>query len=808
MKISHHWLNDYISLDKLEIEAISDHLTLLGLEVDTVHESGNKLEGVVIGLVKEVSQHPNADRLRICQVDLGTEHVQIVCGADNVAAGQKVPVATIGSVLPISLPDGSLLKIKKGKLRGEASMGMICAEDELGLGNNHDGIMVFDDADNRLQPGTHISSVVELSHDYVYEIELTPNRPDASCHFGVARDLSAKLKLPLRKPTFSEAIKQHKVVHEHNESCPDIEILAPELCHRYVGIRISGVAIKESPTWLKQRLESIGLRSINNVVDATNYVMMSLGQPLHAFDARFLADEKIQVKTFDHEQLFVTLDEEERNVPAGSLFICDGEGPVALAGIMGGMNSEVRTDTTDILLESAYFDPVSVRKTSKAIALQTDSSYRFERGIDPNGTLEAALYCADLILQLAGGTINGDILDLHPKKTAPVNLSIRTSFTNQLLGIDLSTQEIADILEALEFQVEIQGESCLVVVPTFRPDIQREVDLVEEVVRVYDINAIPRPQSGHLITPSPLPEAELLKEHLKKQCVALGFQEIYTNSLLPEEASEQQDLKVRTLNPLSSEMSVLRDNLEVGMLRSVAHNYKRQAQGMRFFELGHVFSYSGKEYGTYHTGVIEEERLQLSLSGQTLAEDWMIERQKQPFFELKAAVYSLLESLGLSATEISERLQGDSLQLKARKKVLAEITLLPKTVLKSYKIKQAVATAQLKLEPLLQVASLKKKYRAIPKYPVFEFDIAFLTDKQTHVGLLTESLRKGGKDLLRDILLFDVYEGDRIPEGKKSVAYRLNFQADKTLTAKHIEPIIKKMAATALKEFGAELRDA
>lgn len=807
MKISLQWLRDYINLDGLSPDEISDSLTLLGLEVDSLEQVGNQLDGVVIGLVESVAQHPNADRLKVCQVNLGTESVQIVCGASNVAAGQKVPVATVGSVLPTT--DGSVFKIKKGKLRGEVSMGMICAEDELGLGANHDGIMVFDDADNSLIPGTHISNVIELWNDHVFDIELTPNRPDASCHFGVARDLAAKYQEELSNPLNKDFEAKLSIVNAKSGHSPDISIENEQLCHRYVGIRMENVQVRPSPTWLVNRLESIGLRSINNVVDATNYVMMTLGQPLHAFDANLITSGKVVIKNFDQEMNFTTLDGQERKVPATSLFICDQDKPIALAGIMGGENSEVSESTSNILIESAYFDPVSVRKTSKALALQTDSSYRFERGIDPNGCLDAAIYCASLIADLANGNVSGDILDLHPIKTAPKTLTLRPDFANRILGLALSPIQMDEILGGLGFDTKLTDGEIQVSVPTFRPDVEREIDLVEEIVRVYDINAIPTPTTAPYIRPADIPELEIIKERLKSLSVGLGFQEIYTNSLLPESEMNASDAEhhVRTLNPLSSEMSVLRDQLESGMLKSMAHNYKRNATSMKFFEIGNIFKLSGSNEGSFHKGILEETILQLSISGKKSPKNWNSEAQDYDFFDLKSLVLSLLQGLGVQVDTLKEEVIEGKLLFSDRENELVQLHSVSSKDLKKWKIKKNIFTARFSVSALIEAANLKRKYVPIAKTPPAEFDMAFVMDKNTSAGAVASTIRQSIKQYLVDLQIFDIYEGDRIAENKKSVAYRLQVQSDETLTAKDIESIIKKVSKRLLKEHEAELRD-
>lgn len=805
MKISHQWLNKFIKLDAFTKDQISEHLTLLGLEIDTMEDVGNKLEGVVIGKIEEVSQHPNADKLRLCRVNLGTETVQIVCGATNVAVGQKVPVATIGTILPTA--DGSIFKIKKGKLRGEESMGMICAEDELGLSDNHDGIMVFDDPENTLEPGTHISNVIDTWSDTVYDIELTPNRPDAACHLGVARDLSAKFDMELVEPSNTATVNSVDIQTTVSNDTPTIRIEDELLCNRYVAIELEGITIADSPAWLKNYLHSVGLRPINNVVDATNYIMLSYGQPMHAFDLAKLHGELIEVKAFEEKKHFKTLDGVEREVPAGSLFICDKNGPVALAGVMGGENSEVDSSTTKILLESAYFDPISVRKTAKALSLQTDSSYRFERGIDPNGCLDAAKICAQLIIDIAGGTVAKSILDLYPKKHSPISITFRPSFCTSILGISIDTTQMIKIFERLAFDVKQIGEALLVTVPTFRPDIEREIDLVEEIIRVYDINAIPTPTLAPYVRPDAIPMFELVKERIKQLAVSLGFQEIYTNSLLAESADDESLNRVKTLNPLSSEMSVLRDNLTAGMLRSVAHNYNRNAIGMQFFEIGNVFSTCDENEGSFHPGIKEDTLIQLSISGLKNAKNWRETEQEFDFFALKEACLSLLSGLGIQVSKLSEEVVDSALVLRYKQTDVAKIYAISNDELKKWKIKKAVYTASLSLASLIEQANLSYKYQTISKFPPVEFDMAFILDKTVSAGAVASTIRTTVKEKLVDLQIFDIYEGDKMVEGKKSVAFRLQLQSDTTLSSKDIEQVIKKVANRLSADYAAELRD-
>lgn len=799
MNISYTWLKDYINID-LPADEVDNKLTLLGLEVDAVEHIGSSLNGVVVGEVLECTQHPNADRLKVCQVNNGEETVQIICGASNVAAGQKVFVAKVGAELPIKLENGKNLVIKKAKLRGEESKGMICAEDELGLGDDHEGIMVLD---NSLEPGTPIHEVVELFEDTVFEIAITPNRPDATSHIGVARDLAAVTETPLNKP---EIIVDTSPI-EGEEL--DIQILDTQKCHRFVGKLIKNVTIKESPSWLKNRLTAIGLRPINNVVDITNFVMFELGQPLHAYDYDQVGGKKIIVQSFDKETKFTTLDDVERKVPAGSLFICDGEKAVGIAGVMGGQNSEVSPETTNILLEAAYFDPSTTRKTAKTLALQTDASYRFERGIDPNLAPVAAQRAAELIAELGEGELIKGSMDVHPVVTQAITLELRTSFLNRMLGTTLATKEAADILSRLEFEILSSDENGLTCsVPTFRPDVEREIDLVEEVGRVMDFNTIPSPTHVDFIIPDPIPFHEKLLQRASKAAVMSGFKEIYTNSLLPQEKAvlyAAEDDLVSTLNPVSQEMTTLRPSMIHGFLQSAAYNFNRSAQTIRFFEIGHTFKKT--EVGNWVEGVTEEIKLFLGLGGTTGAEHWNQKPAPITSFELASATDSILTALGLTFEKSLDD-QG-ALVYKTKGEEIAVLSSISNDLKKVYDLEHPVYVAEINLstaEVLLEKTG-EKGYTPVPKFPVFEFDLAVVVAADTPAASLMNTIKSKAGKLLTDINIFDVFEGESIGAGNKSIAFRLNFlDPNKTLNIKDVEPIIQKVLKVLDKEFSAKLR--
>jgi len=799
MKISYNWLQEFIDLD-LSPEELADKLTLIGLEVEEIEEYGTMLEGVVVGKVLEIKSHPNADRLKICSVDLGDETVQIVCGANNVAAGQKVPVATVGSTLPVKLDDGSFLTLKKAKLRGEESHGMICAEDELGLGTDHDGIMVLD---SEIETGTPVSEIFDLYQDTIIEIAITPNRPDATCHLGVARDVAAALDLELVKPIVN--------INDASDSSDYSISVESEKCHRYVGKLIKNVTIEDSPKWLQDKLKAIGLRPVSNVVDITNYVMYELGQPLHAFDFDNLNDSKIIVKEFDKEIEFETLDHIKRKCSAGTLFICDGNGPVAIAGVMGGLHSEVSDSTINILIESAYFDPGSIRKTSKQQTLQTDASYRFERGIDPNLQAVAAQRCADLILEVCGGDAEKGLTDIHPIKTETHELTLRKSYTNRLLGTELSIKEIIDITNGLELIVKNSDDDTVTFeVPTFRPDLEREVDLIEEVGRLFDYNKIESKKQGIFVSTEPLTDWELLVSKTKDVGVQLGFKEIYTNSLISRKEAENfitEDEIIETLNPLNKDMSTMRPSLMHGFLKSAAYNFNRKAKTIRFFEVGNVFVQS--DNSTYHNGINEQTHVLFGLSGNKLIEHWTNKAVPFTIFDLKSELDAFFTKLGLLGGIKTKEIDDSSLSYSFKKIDLGKVVTVSKSLKDTYDIDENVFVAEFSLDKISEALAKNKasSFTPIPKFPAFEFDFAVTVDQEISAGDLIASIKTNAGNTLKNIDIFDVFEGESIGKGNKSIAFRLNFiDPNKTLNIKEVEPIIQRVVKSLEKQFSAKLR--
>ena len=802
MKISCNWLKNYISTD-LDTEEIADKLTLIGLEVEEMETTGFNPDGFVVGAVDRVEEHPDADRLRICHVDLGSEQVQVVCGAPNVAAGQKVPVATVGSELPPSGEEKKPFRIRKAKLRGVASEGMICSESELGISDDHSGIMVLDES---IPAGTPLSEVLDLEEDTIFEIGLTPNRPDAASHLGVARDLAAALGKPLESP-LAEPVELNPLDEF------SVEIRDTEKCPRYVARIVHGVTIGESPQWLQKRLRSIGLRPVNNVVDATNFILHECGQPLHAFDLQHLADNKIVVKTYDQEMTFRTLDEVERKVPAGSLFICDGEKPVALAGVMGGHNSEVSSGTRSVLIESACFNPTSIRKTSRKLGLQTDASYRYERGVDPNLARKAADRAATLIAELAGGEVVDACTDVYPFPVGPAELTLRTERVNRLLGTDLDPDYMIRTLRALDIWTEpfedSEGNVLRCQIPTYRPDIIREVDLIEEIGRLFDYNNIPRPDTTPFFRPAPLSSEERSINQIRSLATRLGYKEISTNSLLSDQEEalfSPKEEQIRTLNPVSSEATTLRTTLLAGFARALRHNLNRHASQLRFFEIGHTYRRSDK--GTWIEGVEEHSKLLMGLCGYRQKTSWRQQQETWSVFDLKADLESLLLSLGAAQPE-TRTSENDQLDYMMRGVRVARLLKLPEPIADHFDIMLPAYAAEVDLTLLSKALGSEReaRYEPVPKFPSFEYDAAYVMDRDIPAGEVVRLIRESAGSLLENLEVFDIYTGGNLGDGKKSIAFRLTFlDSTKTLTIKDVDPVVQNITQVLEETLGARLR--
>ncbi len=770
MKISYNWLKQFIKTDWKPGQT-GELLTDLGLEVEgieTFQSVKGGLEGVVIGEVLSCKKHPNADKLTLTTVDIGNEQpLQIVCGAPNVAKGQKVPVATIGTTLYNE--DGESWVVKKGKIRGAESHGMICAEDELGLGKSHDGIMVLDKA---LEVGTPASDIFEIENDDVFEIGLTPNRADAMSHLGVARDLKAGL---LQKEINLELITPSvSAFHIDNRTLKiDVDVKNKDLAPRYCGVTISGITVEASPTWLQNRMRAIGLTPINNIVDATNYVLHELGQPLHSFDAVKITKNKIEVKTLKAGTKFTTLDNVERELHAEDLMICNGSKPMCIAGVYGGIDSGVTENTTSIFLESAYFNPLSIRKSAKRHGLNTDASFRFERGVDPNITEYALKRAALLIQKLAGGEITSDIIDIYPKKIEDYQVLMSFENTKRLIGEEIPRETIKRILTSLDIKVNNVTETGLgLTVPAYKNDVHREADIIEEVLRVYGYNNINTTEKLNAsISNSSKFEDYKLQNVIGNQLASQGYFEIMANSLttpnysgLSEEIKEEHN--VHMLNPLSKDLSVMRQSLLFSGLEAVAHNINRKRNTLKLFEFG-------KSYHYYDSVYKENKHLTLLVTGDRTFESWANGTQKSDFFYLKGTIISTLERLGITGFKesvLENDLLSEGLQFNYGKTKLLDFGLVKKSILDHYGISQEVLFADFNWDNILEIAKRNTiKFTGIPKYPAVKRDFALLLDDTVSFESVYRIAKQTEKKLLKDINLFDVYQGKKLPQGKKAM---------------------------------------
>lgn len=806
MKISYNWLKQFLKIDA-NSEDVASILTDLGLEVegvDNYQSIKGGLEGVVVGHVLTCEKHPDADRLNITTVDLGDgTPVQIVCGATNVTAGLKVPVATIGTKLYDK--EGKEFEIKKGKIRGQESHGMICAEDELGLGTSHDGIMILDAS---LAPGTPAATVFNIENDEVFEIGLTPNRADAMSHMGVARDLRAGLlqksySLELITPSIS-AFKVDKRTLKI-----DVENVDPVLAPRYCGVTISNLKIKPSPDWLQNRLKAIGISPKNNVVDVTNYVLHELGQPLHAFDTAKISG-KISVKTVDAGTKFTTLDDVERTLHQEDLLICDDNGPLCLAGVFGGKNSGVTNETTSIFLESAYFNPVSIRKAAKRHGLNTDASFRFERGIDPNITEYALKRAALLLCEVAEGEITSDIIDVYPKKIEDFTVFLNYEKAFKLIGEELPKETIKKIVASLDIKVNNSSDAGLgLIIPSYRVDVQREVDVIEEILRVYGYNNITISNKlNATVSKASRTEDYKVQNVVAAQLNAQGFHEMMANSLTTPEyikLSEvlKEEANVHILNPLSSDLSTMRQTLLFSGLEAISFNINRKNSDLKLFEFG-------KSYKKILSGYSEKKHLSLFTTGNRTAESWKNTNSPTDFFYFKGHVTSVLARLGyqnLHSKPTTLDYFTEGLAICFGNDILVELGSVKKSITKQFDIKQEVYYAEFNWDLVLKLLLNKIKFTAIPKYPEVRRDLSLLVDTNSTFENIYSIARKTEKALLKNINLFDVYEGKNLPEGKKSYAISFIIQDEtKTLTDNQIDKIMSKLQQNFETELGATLR--
>lgn len=829
MNISYNWLKRYIALQD-DAETVAKILTSIGLEVGTVEKVQSikgGLEGLVVGEVVTCVAHPNSDHLHITTTRIAPneEPIQIVCGAPNVSAGQKVIVATIGTVL---YSGDEHFTIKRGKIRGEESLGMICAEDEIGVGSSHDGIMVLP-ADTPV--GLPAKEYFHLEDDYVIEVDITPNRNDGASHYGVARDLYAYYQahgqnIALTKPSVEAFSVQTntlpiRVTVENSDACP-----------RYSGVSIQGVTVKESPDWLKKALTTIGLRPINNVVDATNFVLHEMGQALHAFDADKIKGQQIIVKNVAEGTKFVTLDGAEHTLSAADLMICNAEEPMCIAGVFGGLDSGVTNETKNVFLESAYFDPVSIRKTARRHQLSTDASFRYERGCDPNAVIYNLKRCAMLIQEIAGGEIAMDIVDVKNGDFAPWQVEFNIDRAYKLIGKEIGEDVINTILKALEIEViEKNGDNLLLAVPRYRVDVQRECDVVEDILRIYGYDNVEFPEKLNTsLSYNPKPNPEALQKRISEQLTAQGFNEIMNNSLTKTSYYQNGtwlETCVKIMNPLSQDLGVMRQTLLFGGLESIQRNANRKNADLKFYEFGncyHRLVTDERVNGEQVNGYTEEPHLGLWITGNKTLQSWVMKDEKTTFYQLHAYVNNVLRRLGVNMDKLTlepaidptkdcccgiAQCFSDGLVIKAANgKVLGYMAVVAKDLIKQFDIDNPVYYADLYWKELLkQNKQYKPVISDLPKYPEVKRDFALLVDKDVQFADLARAAFETGGKLLKNVYLFDVYEGKNLEEGKKSYALSFILQdAENTLKDKQIENIMGRLQKTFEEKFNAKLR--
>jgi len=821
MKISYNWLKQYVHIN-LQPEEAGKLLTGCGLEVESIDKTETikgGLQGMVVGEVKTKEKHPDADKLSITTVDIGTgELLNIVCGAPNVAAGQKVVVATVGAQLYPT--KGEPFEIKKSKIRGAVSEGMLCAEDEIGLGESHAGIMVLDaDAKVGMPAKDYFSNkdgFPKVEEDYTFEIGLTPNRADAASHVGVARDLVAVLntlsqenKLSLELPD----VRPFKV--DSTTSKIEVTVEDTAACPRYSGLMISNVKVADSPEWLKNKLTAIGVRPINNIVDITNYVLHELGQPMHAFDADKIKGGKVVVKKLASKTKFKTLDGLERELSEEDLMICDAEKGMCIAGVFGGAESGVSSETTTVFLESAYFNATSVRKSAKRHGLKTDASFRFERGTDPNSTVFALKRAALLIKEIAGGEISSDIIDIYPKPVEHFKVPFSLKKCDQLIGKHLELDVVKNILSSLGIEIEHEGnDTFLLSIPPYKVDVTREQDVIEEVLRIYGYNNIEIPSAlNSSLAYAEKPDKEKIQNTISDLLSNNGFAETMCLSLTKEEYSQKikslnPEHNVKMLNPLSSDLNVMRQTLLFSGLESIVYNQNRKNADLKLYEFGKTYmAVKSAEAIKY----IETKHLALFITGRKAVESWNASNDNVNFYTLKGLVKSVFERLGLQV-KLNENVSdifSQGLSYTWNKKTIVELGSVAKNILKMMDIKQEVFYADFNWEVVLEAVAKNKNvmYAEVPKFPEVRRDLALLIDKAVKFEQLEQLAFQAEKSFLKNVNLFDVYQGDKLPEGKKS--YALSFtllDENATLTDKQIEKIMEKLMKTYQEKVGAEIR--
>ncbi len=818
MNISYKWLKDYLNIS-LSPQEIAAALTQIGLEtggIEEVESIKGGLKGLVVGEVLTCEKHPGSDHLSITTVNLGSgEIAPIVCGAPNVAAGQKVIVATVGTTL---YKGDESFTISKSKIRGEISAGMICAEDEIGLGTDHNGILILDPA---AVPGTPASAYFNVESDYCLEVDLTPNRIDSASHIGVARDLAAflsqKEEIHYSKPSveaFTVTQRTHSI---------SVTVENPEACARYAGVSITGITIKESPDWLKTRLRVIGLKPINNVVDITNYILFETGQPLHAFDLKAIKGQKVIVKTVQGGTKFSTLDEVERSLDEKDLMICNESEPMCIGGVFGGIDSGIKNETTELFLESALFNPVYIRKTARRHGLNTDASFRFERGVDPNGTIYALKRAAILICEIAGGVISSDIVDVIADAEALKPFLVTISYQNitRLIGKEIPSAQIKNILASLEIEIIAENETTLELsVPPYRVDVRREADVIEELLRIYGYNNVePGTAVKSTLQHASHPDKLKLQNLVSEILTAHGFNEIMCNSLTKSTYYEnltsfKEENCVKLYNPLSSDLNAMRQTLLFGGLETILRNTNFRNTDLKLYEFGNVYFFDGsKTHSNPVKNYKEEEHIGLWLTGNKESENWVAKAQLTSFYTLKSYLEKILSRLGISPNNcqietITSDLFSEAITYSFNNQKIAQLGILDKKILKQSDIHVDVYYADIHWTLLLNaIKKHKVAYSLLPKFPEVKRDLALLVDRDVTFSTIKMWALRTEKDLLKSVSIFDVYEGQHLPEGKKSYAVSFLLRDDsKTLNDKQIEKTMEKLVNAFKRELGAQIR--
>ena len=802
MKISLNWLKQYVPVN-IPTTELAEKLTMAGMEVEGVTERFQYLDSVVVGSIIEVTPHPNADKLRLCQVSIGEQIISVVCGAPNAKVGMKVPCALPGAILPGGLA------VKKSTIRGETSEGMLCSEAELELGLDTSGLMILSD---NPEEGICLNTALNLSDD-VLEIDLTPNRPDCLSFIGIAREVATMVDQPvslpeIKRPSTSGRITDHTSVTINNA----------DLCPRYTARLITDITVGPSPFWLQNRLLSIGLKPINNIVDITNFVMMEQGQPLHAFDFDQLAENRIVVRTAHNKEIFTTLDGKERLLNDTTLMICDGEKPVAVAGVMGGMNSEIEKTTTRVLLESAYFNPISIRKTAKHLTLNTDATHRFERGVDPDGTITALNRAAQLIAEIGNGQLIDGIIDEHPLPSSASAIPLSVTKTNKYLGTDLNQKEIADYLRSVEFKIEIKNEDILsVLAPTFRVDVSRPEDLMEEVARLWGYNNIKTtfPKiSGVTNLPN---QSSQIKDQIKDVMAGYGFSESITYSFIGKDACDRLNLAenderrrlLEILNPISEAQSVMRTSLIPGLLEAMHHNLSHQIKDLKFFELGKIFISNGQAQQPTET-----EMLAGLWTGSRFNMTWHNKPVSCDFYDLKGILEDLFHSFGLEGISFSKMEDalcsytkaGHTAQILFNDKPFGLIGELAPIILNNFNIKQPAFIFELNINTFISNLTKTKMFVPIPKFPFTDRDITLIVDNNVQAGDILAKVGFFKEKLMEDISVLDVYSGKPIPDGKKSISLRIVYRSfTETLSDKQINLVHQQLTDRIIQQFNATL---